>query len=638
MDTHILLMEDSSLLTPQRAQLAAENGAIPLPPSPSPLRRSPRFSSPLPGPILPSVVEAVDNGENDDLESRPVTPDNDQANDGAWQTPVCNFCLPTSHPEPSSVLASRIMRSQSNPSPPPQSPDDARSSENTTPLPTTADVLEQPSPMPTLRVSPPPDPDIHHPVPLRVQDLKLYPERASSTEEESETRAASSSASPAHEMATSFDFTTPSLAPSPAPSQPSEPTPLQPKSHRDEPDTTDEEADVADSLIPNSPMPSSSKLPLPPDAESQTSVRRSTRPRRSLVPTPARLEPTPSPNKKGKGKATPDCEATPRPVYGSPRRDVSPSRSQYKDMTRPFRRQLDSLSPGAHGLLDNLPVTLSAVNHLDPTRPSPFFCLPSSESIAGPQRMPFRSPIRSPGPKRGASTTSSFALNVRDDPIQSPARRVPIEEAIANGRRSPSKPLNSDIFSLNIPASDTPARRVPAANLSAPRGNLKPPAFDKQAPVSSPSRSRSVEPVFNTKPKVASRSGSAEPSLSHRLPYPLVPTPSRIPSSIPEDEEHSLQVRPSTSPPAPLHPTPAKGESAMPPSTSALAKSTLRQGSSSSKIPRLKPYSRPAPTMNINKSRLPMRQLDIPAISVGPSIFYCFLRLTLYLSRYRSLH
>ncbi len=510
--------------------------------------------------------------------------------------------------EPSSVLASRIMRSHTNPSPPPQSPDAVEKPLAFFPIDSTTEPgLDSQTDTPSKGTSPAPEIMIHQPVPIRypqgalspMQDANVYPTSLFSEQ-------------PSRES--SFCFTVEE------PSQPQDPTiiPLPPSPSvtpmlvdanlREEPNTTDEEADVADSLIPtelDSPMPSSSRFSLPTE-DPHTPVRRSSRPRKSLLDSPL---PTISPLKnKGKGRAdVAPSETTPRPKFDVARREMSPLRAQLKESARAPRRPLDSLSPGTVGLLGTLvpsktPSPLPEVNEAEPSLPLPFRFPKPDATPATASSLPLRPPNRLPSPRRDRSASPTRSL-LRDDP-QTPSRRIPIEEAIAN-LRSPTKASGGQSFKLKIRPTDSPARRGPpptADSLATPRP-LKTSIFDK--PSSSPTRSRSMEPSPTARTKILVRSGSAEPSIPS-LPFPLLPARSRIPTSIPEDAEVSMPISseaPTSDPP--LQPQPQK--------------SVLRQHTPS-KIPRLKPYARPASSINVNKSRLPMRQVDFSTAPVGSSV------------------
>ncbi|KAF9053655.1 hypothetical protein BDZ89DRAFT_289255 [Hymenopellis radicata] len=379
---------------------------------------------------------------------------------------------------------------------------------------------------------------------------------------------------------------------------------------QEEPNTTDEEADVADSLIPTemeSPMPSSSRL-TPRTEDLETPVRRSSRPRKSLLDSPLRSESTPK--NKGKGKAdVPASETTPRPKFDVPRREMSPLRAQLKESERVTRRPLDSLSPGTVGLLGTLvpsktPSPLPEVNEAEPSLVLPFRFPKASASATN---LPFRLPNRSPSPRRDPPASPTRSL-LRDDP-QTPSRKISIEEALAN-LRSPTKTSGGKSFKLKILPTDSPARRGPppiADSLTTPRPL---PTSILVKPLSSPTRSRSVEPSPTARTKRLVRSGSAEPSIPS-LPFRLLPPRSRMPPSIPEDAEASTPISTETSSSnPPLQPLPQK--------------SVLRQHTPS-KIPRPKPYARPASSINVNKSRLPMRQLDFstapkPTVALKPKM------------------
>ncbi len=635
------------------------------PPSHSaPLRRSPRLSSP--------ILETPDVSRQEEpfitvvgevsQESRPVTPENEQMpNDGEH-----NLFLFHTHvefyTEPSSILASRIMRAHDNPSPPPQGIDGDASLGKEFPVFPSVDVLE--SPMLPLRslfggpespsqvpLPPSSSPILTHlpsPIPATPSARDISQPDLISFDSFSNTPAGPSvpacatsllDSSPAGSSFSEGEHAT--IAPSPLRNVESANADL-------EPETFNEEQYVVDALIPTDenstiPIASTSTAVQEPVDNPPTPVRRSSRPRRSFLPNALspvreRLPATHSPDyneavpkTEGKGKAKETVSPreselsekgeesvvpiTPR-TRPDRRRDGSPTRRRAGDIPGISRRQLASLSPSSANLLGQLPSVL---------RPSPgdASMTPSTPQLLVlplPATLPASSngPIRFPSPTRQAQLLSPERPQFRlplGDPNRTPARRIPLEQAVAQGQLSPqraaifSNPRTDNSGSLfNIPPTDSPPRRVP---LTAPESPMR---ASKWGGVrfggKSPERSRSVEPQAVTRPtatflKGKQRSGSAEPT-SHpswtastklgpprKLPFPISASRPQLPSSIPEESADPSSAAPTTtatdgdSGNEHTVPTPATPQSQT-------FKSNLRQPSvSTSKIPRKKPYARP---------------------------------------------
>ncbi|KAK0210736.1 hypothetical protein DFS33DRAFT_318098 [Desarmillaria ectypa] len=618
------------------------------------LRRSPRLSSPIPEtPDVSRQEERLITVSEEVLQkSRPVTPENEQvAND-----------------EPSSVLASRIMRAHDNPSPPPQDVDgDAPPGKSFSVFPS-LDVFESPiqplrnlfyrpessSQVPLLPPFPPVLTHLPSPIPVTPSAGDISQPDLISFDSFSNTPAGPSvppcsisllDSSPAISLFSEGQGA--AIAPSPLRNVESANADLDQETFSN----TSEERDVADALIPTDenpavPIASTSTAVQETVDNSQTPMRRSGRPRRSLLTTvlsPVRekrpASPLPNHNEavaktedKGKGreKSFPrevelseksEEGAVPRTPRTRPdrRRDGSPTRRRAGDVPGISRRQLASLSPSSTNLLGQLPSVL---------RPSPgdantITSTPQPLGLPSAAILPVSSngPIRFPSPKRQAQLLSPERPQFRlplDDPNRTPARRIPLEQAVAQGQLSPQR---AAIFSIprtdksgclfNIPPSDSPPRRVP---LTAPESPMR---ASKWGGVrlggKSPERSRSVEPQAVTRPtatflKGKQRSGSAEPTshpssststklgLPRKLPFPISASRPQLPSSIPE-ETAAADPFPSTQ-----TTTTTDGESVNEPTVSTSLvipqsqtfKSNLRQPSvSTSKIPRKKPYARP---------------------------------------------
>ncbi|KAF4576553.1 hypothetical protein EYR36_000848 [Pleurotus pulmonarius] len=213
----------------------------------------------------------------------------------------------------------------------------------------------------------------------------------------------------------------------------------------------------------------------------------------------------------------------------------------------------------------------------------------------GPQRVPM-TPGRQTSPRRdAASKPQSIGLASSPDAMHSPARRVPISEAVSKGYISPVKAAQlsstkgsissgaSRFEALNIPRTDSPARRVVDeskgvqrtgnAPISRPGAKVKPNIF------AASQRSKSTTEAV---PRLLSNPTYTPNHLpSTNLPFPLVSeTVNNKSSKVIEDKDNDI-VPPVSSP------------SKDPPSSP--TKSSLKQ--ISSKIPRpvTKPYARPVP-------------------------------------------
>ncbi|KAI0065355.1 hypothetical protein BV25DRAFT_1821745 [Artomyces pyxidatus] len=366
-------------------------------------------------------------------------------------------------------------------------------------------------------------------------------------------------------------------------------------------------SDTAPHLVASS---STDKLTVPNTSEALLSADASPRVRRS-----PRLS-------RDNSSAETSLKTTPEP---SPR-ILSPSRSPDAKMkaaiTASPQRVLGSLSPGSAIVLSNLlststdadphssnkslPVsTLPSINELPstPQRPVSTFQTTAPMTLQGVQRPPAsQSPWRNRPLNPSSPTRRPFDLN---DPTRTPARRIPIEQAIAQASKSGQKlpisrnPAGPSTGLFGVPVftrqalddpSRSPARRVPLAGPSSP---AKLPISG--SPIRPPPRSGSAEPQSARKPfvffkppsKSLSDSEVASPKkLRAILPFPLRPgnngPTSQLPESIPEEREPvaSTSKLPRIAPP-----------NFSPPKSSLRQPSTL----SGSKIPRVgaKPYARP---------------------------------------------
>ncbi|KAF7294951.1 C3H1-type domain-containing protein [Mycena indigotica] len=516
--------------------------------TPSPLRRSPRHSSPL---LVPQVNDnsapmEVDEGPS---RSRSATPDND-----GWQD------------EPSSVLASRVARAHDNPSPPPQEADSRPPTpQNQDPIPfplaihNPATVAAPASPFPPI---------------LDVPTANLI----------------------------SFDSSLTEVLPTPQPSlsnAPSidellgawSPSGQQQRTTESSTPETEELQIVADSLIPPSDSDADSGAPVTP-------LRRSTRPRRStphahLVPLPlSDDESTPtktSPRTRRKGKEK-DVENAALANAMLPEDDLPKRNKTPKKPSTVFgHRQLGSLSPGSANVLSQLSGPTPFAEPDETQRPFSFSVF-AAESTPQPS-----SPMRASPPRNSRPNSPlrlQFQTQSTENVLQSPARRIPVEEAVASGQISPQRGAqllsgvtnvgsSSKVPVFHIPPQDSPPRRIQLIPPTPSQGKWQGMRFGSPTRSKSPERAPSVEarPPWNGStsgaPRGASTSRTNSSPTKDKLPFPIRSTVS--------ESSSNANSGPSTEPP---------------PTTIKIPRSTLKQPTS--RIPRIgqKPYARP----NINVS------------------------------------
>jgi len=255
------------------------------------------------------------------------------------------------------------------------------------------------------------------------------------------------------------------------------------------------------------------------------------------------------------------------------------------------RQRLGSLSPDSQSVLQQL-LPSSRSSSDEGEKPG---TTASQQSLFGPQRILVN--------KLPKLTQSAHIQTTDPQPhLGTPLRRVLVstpavpEDGGVSGRR-----FGQTLFKVQ-PLGDphrSPSRRVPAVAgpSSTAKGVVPQPALFSRQPSSSSSALLS-----NSKPITKQRSMSEEPRFSHQplpegnhrtaLPYPLI----RKPSVISEESEE-------TQPPV----LPSSRASSEPPVATLIAipKSTLRQPTNSSRIPRTsaKPYTRPP---GVQPSKLPI--------------------------------
>ncbi|KDR81591.1 hypothetical protein GALMADRAFT_263876 [Galerina marginata CBS 339.88] len=292
-----------------------------------------------------------------------------------------------------------------------------------------------------------------------------------------------------------------------------------------------------------------------------TPLRRSTRPRRSITPNPP---PSPHPPiftatpsgartlvKKKVVNAEPDDEIVSDSQDEAEETERSPSRAtptvirvKHRSPGKAplsFRRELGSLSPTSTSVLASLAFTATdpnadfSVNQAQPSTSQPMFSFsvfaPPVEATAGPST-PARptGPIRFASPPKSSSSPTKYRIQTPapNDPSNTPARRIPIAEAIAQGHISPQKAVQLGFKPNGTPLTSVPtsARRVLISETPAPSTskhlNASP---SKPLPFQ---RERSADPIQRGlvpgkgKEKVPPTPNKS--SMVSKLPFPLVPT------------------------------------------------------------------------------------------------------------------
>ncbi|KAG6818134.1 hypothetical protein H0H87_000039 [Tephrocybe sp. NHM501043] len=330
-----------------------------------------------------------------------------------------------------------------------------------------------------------------------------------------------------------------------------------------------------------------------------------------------------------------------------------------------FLRELGSLSPTSNDLLSSLvapsssqqahfslaiPTNTVTRSNISTRRP-----FPSSTSQQAPQTpLRFTSPVRFANPLRpGVRDSSNIRLHPMsmDDPNCTPARRIPIGEAVAQGHISPlkgSQLLASGSRSMFdgaqkppfiIHPTDSPARRVlTAPEVTTPAAQKKRQGLGFGSPARNASKERfgSIEPLPAGRPKEKARepdgfvpppsSGSSsfswQPSTSisstrntskpTKLPFPLVPSSKDMPATIPEERQDDAHFAISS-------PTKSSQVSASP------TKSSLKK--TTSRIPRtVKPYAKPTLKPQVDKGKASARtitsttEVNVPVPALGGTL------------------
>lgn len=330
-------------------------------------------------------------------------------------------------------------------------------------------------------------------------------------------------------------------------------------------------------------------------------------------------------------------------------RDIEEDQGTNSPAKSTFCRELGSLSPTSNDLLSSLVTSsqLSSSSSLD-CQPKEASSLPQrtflqSSPVPALPQTPRRStgPIRLSSPSRSAQRESIKAQSQAisfDNLLCTPAQRIPIEDAIAQGHISPLK--GSQLLASNsragldglhkplltIPYNDSPARRVPVLpEATTPVVPKKWQGMRFGSPTRSPSkeRSSSVEPAASgaSKGKFRERSGSIPPpvetssslfrtsasgpyssretSKPAKLPFPLVPSRRDIPSTIPEEQTVDSPTKPSQA------------------SYSSPTKSSLKHTTSRIPTRTAKPYAKPH--SNLEAGRGKSSRTDMPTTDSSKS-------------------
>lgn len=317
---------------------------------------------------------------------------------------------------------------------------------------------------------------------------------------------------------------------------------------------------------------------------SGTFLRRSTRPRRSVTPslpmppTPSVPTAPPSPARTQVKKKALNSDLAENVASGSRASMLEGSQASHPTSLTTirvrhrspgkgplsFQRELGSLSPTSANLLSGLGFIASDSDNGDllanqeevsacaqPMFSSSTFSPPTDST--GPST-PNRSsgPVRLSSPVKGTSSPNKFRIQTPapNDPKNTPARRIPIAEAIVQGHVSPEKAIQMGFRPNGTPltSTPTPARRVLVSNLAShppPKSNTL--RFGKPVKREASSEPRQ-QPGSLDKGKGKEVQIPSEPSTAQtKLPFPLVPSapaPIGVPASSTSDAITKAKVSP----------------------------------------------------------------------------------------------
>ncbi|KAL0946920.1 hypothetical protein HGRIS_013081 [Hohenbuehelia grisea] len=310
-------------------------------------------------------------------------------------------------------------------------------------------------------------------------------------------------------------------------------------------------------------LQSSVFTPLPLQTDSRASPSPRSRARKRLEGLPD----LPLDSSSGEGMGQDDDQ-----IMASPLEEQSPkSKGKQRALTdddesniSSFARQVGSLSPDSANVLSGLLSPSQPASILEPLAPkvdttpeppstperlTPF---PVFRHLSTPSNLTF--PVRLASPVRGTSPERSNVQrnNSTDIPPPTPARRIPIEQAVAQGHLSPQKAAQlkadggkgltagpSRMPIINLPPMDSPARRViksgPIAPSTPSNGFLaaRPTAasrarstsIEAKSPAGVLSKSNGIASPAKAVGIRAERSGPAPPNSKLKaLPFPLTPS------------------------------------------------------------------------------------------------------------------
>lgn len=308
---------------------------------------------------------------------------------------------------------------------------------------------------------------------------------------------------------------------------------------------------------------SSPTMAEPQPISADTFLRRSTRPRRSITPSiPLPTAPSvptapPSPARTQVKKKVLNSDLAENVASGSRAsmlegRQQPPSHPTSSATIRvrhrspgkgplSFQRELGSLSPTSANLLSGLGFTASEsdnddllANHEEVSvGAQPMFSFstfsPPTDATGLTTSNRSSGPVRLSSPVRGTSSPNKFRIQTPapNDPKNTPARRIPIAEAIAQGHISPEKSIQMGFRPNGTPlmSTPTPARRVLVSKLPShppPKSNTL--RFGKPAKREAPGEPKQqAGPLDKGKGKEIQI--PSEPSTAQtKLPFPLVPS------------------------------------------------------------------------------------------------------------------
>ena len=320
--------------------------------------------------------------------------------------------------------------------------------------------------------------------------------------------------------------------------------------------------------------PFSVPLLQPTFSENATPLRRSSRPRKSVAPTPSPQPPavvTVLPSVRafirkkdvppildgGNGNPQDDRdEGRKSPARGLPSTPRSRHRSPNKEPFS-FHREVGSLSPASASMLSSL-----AFNSIDVPGPTIRTAVEPQAALSFSVLVPsgevsdaVSTPVRNDGPKRVPNSPrvelspQKFRLQLPapNDPTNTPARRIPIDQAFAAGQLSPEKVAKLGLTENNATSViKTPARRILISENHATIPKPTTPTLEsseKQLLTQESSAPRHAIPSVKGKEKGGwppSQGASSSVIKQGALPFPIVATTSAFIQSQASVTVHNL--------------------------------------------------------------------------------------------------